>query len=117
MKIVNRQTFLSLPAGTLFSKYNPSCMEHLEIKEESMPNDYFYTPIMDAIDASSSSERLDRLLAMQHDGASFPVDMQQGCRDGCFDADQLFAVWERADAEALLKRLHLALADGYSGGG
>jgi hypothetical protein len=54
---------------------------------------------------------------MQHDGASFPVDMQQGCRDGCFDADQLFAVWERADAEALLKRLHLALADGYSGGG
>lgn len=113
MKIVNRQAFLALPPGTLFSKFQPNFFEAMEIKGESwlQSDDYLYQSIQDAIDSTSSSEFGDRLHAMVHKGASCPMGLDSQSRDGCFDKDQLFAVWERPDVEALLARLQQALID------
>lgn len=36
MRIVNRQTFLALPAGTVYAKYAPCWLESLHIKGESI---------------------------------------------------------------------------------
>lgn len=106
MKIVDRKTFLSLPAGTLFSTYQPCVFGDLRIKGDSIGEiDFFYQPITDAIACNDSSEFAEKLDAAQASGASLSMDFDCQGRDGMFDADQLFAVWEPADVAALIARL------------
>jgi hypothetical protein len=107
VKIVNLDTFIAMPAGTVFAKYKPCCFEDLCIKGESIPetDDFFYQQIVDAIDAAGSSEWSNMLFESQETGKSLPMDFRCEGRDGCFEPAQLFAVWERADVLALIARL------------
>lgn len=113
MKIVNREQFLALPPGTLFSKFSPQYFEHLSIKGDTWTNDFLVQEIADAVDASNSEEFGNVLdLAVEH-GSSFKLDLDNMGRDGCFDEGQLFAVWERQDVEKLIDRLNHALTEAY----
>lgn len=106
MKIVDRLTFLALPAETLFSKYEPCVFGDLCIKGDSIKDiDFFYQTIVDAIACNDSNEFADKLLAAERTGESVSLDLDYQGRDGCFDAGQLFAVWEPADVAALIARL------------
>lgn len=113
MKIVNRAEFLALPAGTVFSKYSPQNFGDLAIKGNSWPDsgDFLYQDIACSIDASSSVDFGNKLEDAEEQGASIPMDFERLSRDGLFDDDQLFAVFERADVEALVVRLQSALDD------
>ena len=105
MRLVNFREFLALPPGTLFSKYEPIVFDHLCIKEESIPNDFFYQPIVDSI--QFPRELTDAFLQLE-EGIDIPVDMDSLGRDGCFDEDQIFVVWSHTDVEQLIKRLQRA---------
>ena len=85
MKIVDRKTFLSLPSGTLFSKWRPLVMDALEIKLETLGDDYYYQSL-DTVQSEADqpyTDALDRL----DDGDSIQVDLHDANRDGMFDAD------------------------------
>lgn len=111
MKIVDRKTFLSMPAGTLFSKYVPMCFGELCIKESTLgENDFLVQHINDAIACGGSDEFASLLDDAERNGTSLAMDFDALGRDGCFDADQLFAVWERDDVEALIARLQTAIS-------
>lgn len=112
MKIVNLDTFLALPAGTLFAKYAPCAFEDLCIKDDSImaARDFFYQDIVGAIDAADSGKWSDLLFESQETGKSITMDFECGGRDGCFEPDQLFAVWERQDVQALIARLQRTLS-------
>lgn len=56
MRIVNRQQFLAMPAGTVYAKYEPCSFEDLCIKGDSLPNDWFYQQIVDAIDVHDGGQ-------------------------------------------------------------
>lgn len=106
MKIVDRKTFLSLPPETIFTKYEPCSFGELSIKGGSIGGiDFFYQQIADAIDCHDSGEMFDKLNAAEKRGVSVAFDFDCQGRDGLFDADQLFAVWEPADVAALIARL------------
>lgn len=105
MKIVNRETFLAMPEGTLFSKYHPCVFEDLCIKGETWDSDFQVQQVVDAIECTGSGDFSNRLHRSEILGESLPMDFNCMGRDGCFDDDQLFAVWERADVEALIVRL------------
>lgn len=47
------------------------------------------------------------------EGKPFALHFRTFCRDGEFDPDQLFAVWERDDVAGLIARLQQALSEGY----
>lgn len=113
MKIVNRETFLVLPPGTLFSKYKPCYFEELCIKGETLGfcNDFLVQQIADAIQNTGSGDFSERLFRSEAEGDSLPMDFDYEGRDGCFDDDQLFAVWERADVKALIVRLNKTLTE------
>lgn len=118
MKIVDRVTFLAMPAGTVFQKYKPHIFKGLEVKGETWGNDFIAAPLAAdgpwPLDCDSSEQRIERLLAMADEGVSSgPLDFDSTARDGCFDRDQLFGVWERADIEGLIARLQEALSEGY----
>ena len=107
MKIVNREEFMQLPAGTVFCKYRPCVFDELLIKRESCKSadDFYYTAITSAIDCESSDEFAEKLDESQFKGSELKMDFYCEARDACFDEDQLFAVWSRDDVSELIKRL------------
>lgn len=111
MKIVNLDQFIVMPPGTLFAKYKPCYFDDLCIKGESIreTRDFFYQQIVDSIDAHDSGQFADLLFESERTGKSIPMNFSVEGRDGCFEPDQLFAVWERADVKSLIARLQFTL--------
>lgn len=107
MKIVDRKTFLGLPPGTLFSKFEPMIFGDLSIKEETISDseDFYYQQISDAVAWEYPGEFFDILYIAMKTGESLKMDFDCPTRDGLFDENQLFAIWERDDVMALISRL------------
>ena len=108
MRIVDRKTFLSLPANTLFCKYHASRgFQELQIKGDSLSsNDYISQAIADAIENNSSEQYAELLHKAEFDGANISMDFDSGYRDGLFDGDDVkFAVYDQEDVSRLIARL------------
>lgn len=100
MRIVDRKTFLKMPAGTAFQKGERWVWSGLAFKtDDAYENDWRYISI-DDIDADSSTEMVDRLEDMKDTGRSYPIGFSS-TRDGCFDDSDLFLIYEPDDLVAL----------------
>lgn len=108
MEIVNRQQFLALPPGTIYSKYEPCVFEGWKIKGDSLPNDFFYQCLDPGFDVGAPLH--ETLFAIEAGLPSPPMDFNCENRDGLFHEEQLFAVLSVADAEALIARMQEAVA-------
>lgn len=111
MKIVNLDQFLAMPPGTVFAKYVPCIFEDLMIKGDTLPapRDFCYQDIIQ-IESGPDSSGPDALFVAEN-GGSVSLDLDCQGRDGCFEADQLFAVYEKRDVLQLIARLQTALID------
>lgn len=107
MRIVNRDTFISLPEGTVFCEYTPQMFGNLMVKGESIVwedgNDYLELSLNDSINFEM----------LEIHSINIPMDFDGGGRNGCFKYDQLYAVWDRKDVEGLIARLNLSLMEAY----
>lgn len=107
MKVVNRAKFLEYPEGTLYSKGGKWWFNDILVKGESwLPEegsigigDWIYLNMCWA-NAKDSGEAFDILEKRLEDGQSFESENGSG-RDGYFDADDLFLIFEQADLEKL----------------
>lgn len=101
MKLVDRKTFLTLPAGTLYQKYEPSWCEHLEIKINNVNDNDWASLTLDAIalcpggDPNEVNEILDS-------GKPFRMDFSNIGRDGAFEENKIFMIWEKKDIKDLI---------------
>ena len=111
MRIVDRKTFLMLPAGIVYSKYKPCVFGSLEIKGDSIRNDFFSQQIANAVDCDNSEEFSEILFKAEETGENFKMDFNCEGRDGLYDDDQLFAIWNADDVEALIDRLKETIED------
>jgi len=111
MKIVNLEVFRSLPDGTVFSKYNPCIIDGLRIKVETWECDFLYQDLVANIDADSTEDFMEKLFLTEEKGAAMRLDFDCSERDGLYETDQLFAIYEKEDVEGLIARLQQALAD------
>ncbi len=115
MRIVDRQTFLAMPAGTVYAKYEPCCFEELSIKGDTINDlsgraiDFLSQQIVDAVQCRGSDEFFSILDAAQNEGKTVTFDFNCEGRDGCFDYEQLFSVWDAIDVAALIARLQATL--------
>jgi len=107
MRIVNRQTFLKLPAGVLYAVYQKTGnFDTLNIKDDTMfsfdgrASDFWYQNCME-IEADGTEEWLKVLTDAEDNGSSFNLDLNCVSRDGLFDDEMLFAVFEQADLDSL----------------
>lgn len=102
MRIVSRAQLMELPAGTVYSYYEPHVFHGLEVKDETCvhegkPIDWFTVSLLASFDADSTDidekvfDPLDR-------GEDVPLVFGE-CygRDGCFDDKQQYAVWSKND--------------------
>ena len=102
MFIVNRKTFLAMPEGTVFAKYEPCIFGELMVKGETWTNDFLYQSF-GWID--TDGEPFVVLSKMEKSQViSCPVDVSTR-RDGLFDEDQLFAIYENEDIRAIVNAL------------
>lgn len=94
MKLINREAFLKMPAGTIFCKGQPWHFDGPKVKGDSLPNDYFFMSL-DWIesDGINDGQLFNDMLA---NGTSQPMNECEA-RDGCFDNDDLFLVYEQSD--------------------
>lgn len=92
MRIVNRREFLELPPGVIYSEYVPAVCTGLFVKGESYTNDYL------------ESSLVPNCWNMQE--PSFDEDQT---RNGMFDDNQLYVVFEAADLELFRQRLTKAV--------
>jgi len=104
MRIVNLKEFLTMPDGTIFCKFEPSVFDSMCIKIESIsPVDFYYCSLIGEIAGS-------RYSALEEpEYPSFSFDLNVVRRDGCFDENQLFAVYEDSDIENLISTLQRSL--------
>lgn len=119
MRIVDRATFLALPAGTIFAKFggpegNPEdgWFDDVCIKEDTCGADFVVQDLVGQFEGWTGSDshfaEIDRMTSdPAHE--SPPLDYDSAGRDGLFDEHQRFAVWSNEDAQRLLARLTQAI--------
>ena len=105
MKIVNLEVFRKLPEGTIYSKYTPTVFDGLKIKGETWEYDFLYQELIGNIDANSSEEFNEICEKSQTEDIDLPLDFDCYERDGLFEKNQLFAIYNEKDIEALINRL------------
>ena len=114
MRVHNRQDFMKLPAGAAFAKGKPWFFDGLQFKGDTIQNDRgenidWYVLDLTWVDGQNSGECFTRLDEMLDEGKSYPVQ-NSICRDGCFDDEDLFLVFERDDLELLKTQVDAALS-------
>jgi len=109
MKIINLTEFRAMPDGTIFCKYEPCNFGELEIKGETWDSDFISAPLTGCIESDSGSDMFDKLLQYEKTKESFPLNVEYYGRDGLYEKDQLYAVYENTDIEQLISRLKQSL--------
>lgn len=106
MRILNLKQFRALPEGVVFMKYTPSFFGSLQEKGETWGSDFISAELTDNINCGSSEE-LDLILdkAEKDSNYSITMDLECGGRDGFFEDEQLFAVYEQIDIDNLIEKL------------
>jgi hypothetical protein len=100
MRIYNRTDFMKLPEGVLFCKGKPWHWGDLSVKGESLVTDFTDRGLC-WIESNSSEDAIDRMERMLTEGTSEPMQTAYG-RDGCFDNEDLFLVFEETDLMELI---------------
>ena len=120
MRIVDRKTFLKMEGQVLFAKYDPQIFGDLRIKvgdtqdfsdDNPKYHDFQYDDLID-FDCMGSTERMDLLHRAEQDPFfSVDLDPHYTSRDGMFEDDILFAVFEPQDVKQLIERLQEVLGE------
>lgn len=113
MYIVDRKAFIAMPAGTVYQKYEPCCFGPINIKAESCGDiDWFYEVGIDCPDFEEATDTgaLFEIFDKLEQGEHIPTNFGVTCRDGLFDQEQLFAIWEPDDVRGLIGRFEATLA-------
>lgn len=99
MKIINREEFLKLPDGTVYCKGKRWYWEQIAVKSASYDNDWRYLQL-DQVPARDSGEWIENQERMLETGESMPIQITD-TRDGSFDMEEIFLVYEEADLKVL----------------
>lgn len=110
MIILTRKELMKLPAGTVWSYYEPCVFRGLYIKDSVYKPDYPDFSVSDLIGAVANDSSVDFVAKCDEmeSGASLPVDFEYSGREGMFDDRQLFSVYEPSDVDKLITRLQEA---------
>jgi hypothetical protein len=107
MKIVNREEFLKME-NVVFSKYELAVVSEPEIMHGSnQSNDYVRSTLFGDFDWNDGGERIDTLVEMESNHkVSVKMSIEETSRDGFFDDDQLFLIYEKEDLKLVADYLN-----------
>lgn len=104
MKLLKLEEFVKLPAGTIYKKNSGI---ELEIKGDWVSDDgRDWSSTSFAADCGDDQDTYIGLMI----GESYPIQTEIYSRDGCFDADEEFLVYESWDLEQLKLAIDRAIS-------
>jgi hypothetical protein len=119
MRIIDHETFLALPEGVLYCKYD-GAFETPAFKGASIPGgpdderpfiDFMYMELIPPMNLDTSGkERVLDAVEADPEGRLEELFQMQG-RDGCFDWNQKYLIWEDGDVMELRDKLDRALSE------
>lgn len=117
MLIVDRESFLSFPVGTVFCRYEQSLLGNgeprgtkgLAIKGETRGTDFFVTDLF--LERDDSEKKLEESNIWITNRVTPPVDFETEVLDELPIGRQHFAVFSILEAELLIIRLQKAVED------
>ena len=121
MRIVDRTTFLALPAGTVYAKWgdgsgDPSHMYNgpIEVKGDSLSNDWYAIDLFGwPEDVGDSGAFFDVMELARKGQPTAPMEFAES-RDALFEDRQYFAVFERVEVERLIDLFTDSLRTAYT---
>jgi hypothetical protein len=107
MRIVDLATFMAMPKGTIYQRFEPVAFGPIEIFGGPLSTSDFTSCDFTTgpLENGGIDDLLRRVDEMIDEGASHPVCFDDWQRDSGHDPDQMFAVWEDADLAALIAQL------------
>lgn len=113
MKILTRKEFVEMPAGTVFSTYEPCVFRGLYIKHDTWKfdgggSDFIEARLFGEFDAQHSDEYFEFCKRMET-GEDIPQSFEETSREGLFDDNMMYAVFSKEDVENLIKTLQASL--------
>ncbi len=113
MKIVTRDQLMAMPAGTVFQNFEPRIFGEIRIKGDTCGSDFYLSDLdgteYDSVKGDIASALLDATDRSLKTGENIKIVLNSECREGMFDKDQLYAVWNTEDVYALIARLQECL--------
>lgn len=112
MRIIDKQKLMECPDGTLFCEYTPCvfgnwCIKHETIRDKKgHGTDFIFKQLNSLGGTAVMVDTLDKALTEE---TSFSFDLEDTTRDGLYDDEQLYAVYENDDIGQLI-RLLMSLA-------
>lgn len=97
MKVFTKAEFLKLPAGVLFSNYEPCVFNGLYIKGDSLGSSDFYEEQLIG--------NLQDYNVVKYDDKEFVLEFGVEGREGLFEDDALYAVYEEYEINNLLAHI------------
>lgn len=95
MRIVDRKAFLAMPAGTVYVQYvHQWVCDDIRVKGETWTDDWQELILTDIDTTAPHHEVLDIMLAT---GQSEALDLDAWGRDGMFEPNAVFLVYEKPD--------------------
>ena len=107
MKLLTRQEFLKLE-NVLFCKYEPYTFDSLLIKGETRAyGDFYYKNLFRLKESETDDASESFILANQffEEDKEGPIDLDFWYRDGLYDKDQLFAVFDNEEVKSIANQL------------
>lgn len=110
MKIINRKEFLNIEPPVLYQKYSTignfgeMCIKTSGPKD-GYSNDWIYQDLSGRIKGVDNTQDFIMTMMQAENGSEFMFDLDCSERDGFFDEEQLFAVYDAADLEQLISKL------------
>jgi hypothetical protein len=99
MKLLHREEFLKLE-DVLFCKYEPYTFDSLLIKGETRPYDDFYYKKLFTLKESEEDDPSDSYILANEsfeESKEGLIDLDSWYRDGLYDKDQLFVVFDKIE--------------------
>lgn len=109
MRIINLNEFLSMPSGTVYCKYESfGNLGEICIKSDTRGVDWLYSELAN-FDSESSEDFFDKVSKAEKD-STFEIDNDPTTiqRDGMFEDDQMFAVFNLQDVHEMIEALREA---------
>ena len=110
MRVVNRSEFMMLPIGTIFSEWDGSECIGMKVKNKTLFGydgkaiDYIEANIINSIE-NNGTESFFEKVDLVNDGESVSLDMSYYGRNGLFDDEQKYAIYEEGDLLQMISLL------------
>lgn len=111
MKIVTTDEFMTYPKDTVYHEYGaigqfgPLSIKGVTLQHDGENADWYFKELYGDLDIDDWNDEHEKYDQLKSNGEEFAFDFEIVSRDGMFDVDRMYAVYDVADIARLISKL------------